>query len=108
MAECEIGCVVSAKAAAGDRYAGTAGFADGPGYDLIQDEPIIEGLIPGAVGRRDCLIVPTVGVEAVGAVNPDLPVLEEPPGGLDEAHVFVLVIGAFGGREKDQGVTGVT
>src|SRR5579863_4881012 len=108
MTEGEIGCVVSAKAAACDCYAVTAGFAGGPGYDLFQDEPIIEGLIPGAVGRRDCLIVPTVGVEAVGAVNLDLPVLEEPPGGLDQAHVFVLVVGALGGREEDQGVTGVT
>lgn len=105
--EGEIRGVVSPEAAAGGGDAGAAGFADGTGDDLVEDEPVVEGLVPGAICGGDRLVVPAEGVEAVGAIDLYFSVLEEPAGGFDEAHVLILVVASFGGREQDQRVTGI-
>ena len=60
------------------------------------------------VHQGDRLVVPTEGVEAIGAIDLYFPVFEEPAGRLDETHVFILVVGAFGSREQDHRVTRIT
>jgi hypothetical protein len=106
--ECEVDGVVSAEAAAGDGDAGVAGLVAGSSDDLFEYESVIEALVDGAFGGRDTAIVPAVGVHAVGAVDPDLAVIEEPSCGVDETLIFCLVVGALGGREEYERVACVS
>jgi hypothetical protein len=65
-------------------------------------------MAPGAFSRRDRFIVPGESIQAIRTIDLDLSLFQEPAGGLDEALVFILVIGSFGGREEDDGVTCMT
>lgn len=108
MAEGEIGGMVAAEAAAGQGDARVTGFVGCTGRDLFQNQLIVQGVLSGAFGGGNRFVVPGGGVEAVGAIDLDFSRFEELAGGLDEALVFILIVGSAGGGEEDHGVAGMT
>src|SRR5580692_4703904 len=95
MTEGEVGCVVSAEAATCDGNPVVAGLAYGAGQDLFHQEPVIQRMVVCPLGRRDRLVVPTVTVQAVGAIDLYLSVLQEPAGCFYQSLVFILIIRSF-------------
>jgi hypothetical protein len=65
----EVCCVVTAKAAAGNRYLPTPVSCMAQGAILRYQHFIVPGVIAGAVGGVDAFIIPTAVVNGIGAVD---------------------------------------
>jgi len=104
VAESEIGGMISSEAASGDGHPGASRLVAGAGHHFFQQHAVIQALIPGAFMRRDGFIVPAQCVDAVGAIDLDLAILQVPPGRFDQTLVFILIVTPFGSREEEEGI----
>jgi hypothetical protein len=99
----KVGCMVTAKTAACNSYFANAGFVHGPGGKLILPAFYRTRHNCGPVGRVDAFIVPATVVNSIRAVNFHQAFINKPFYALNQPKIFVLVIAAFGSREKITG-----
>ena len=77
--------MITSKATAGNGYPGMTRLLAGERRQLFQQEPVIEGLLPGALRRWSGLVIPARCIHAVGTVDLYLAILQEPPGRIDQS-----------------------
>src|SRR5882724_3470373 len=108
MAEGEIHGMITSEAASCQGHARIARFIQRPAADLVEQQPVIKRMVMGTLSGRNGFIIPAHRIQAVGAIDLYLSVLQEPTGRVDQALVLILVIAALGGGEKDQRMTCMT
>jgi len=107
MAEGEVDGVVAAEGAAVDGEVDAVGAVADEGKDFVEDVVFVGVVAADAVGGVDVFVVPGFGIDAIDAEEHELAGVEAVVEGFNHAVVFIFMEGTHGGREDEDGVSGV-
>src|SRR5437867_4072460 len=100
--EGNVWCVISAETRAADCDAMGRTFAASEVEHVVNNH-VFEGVMSThSVGRMNGLVIETLEIDRVGAVDCDFSGIDVPSDGSDQPEVLIFVVTGTGSREKNQ------
>ena len=77
-------------------------FRADPGYELLVQHTVVEGMVIHPLPRMQVLGIPTVCIYAVNTVQLNFPRLHKVPGRFHELEILVLIVPTHRSRKQDE------
>src|SRR4051794_28697926 len=102
MAESDVGGVISAETGTADGHVRAVAFAPGQVEDVIDDHVFVGVMRPHPVSRMNALIIETLKIDRVGAINRAAARIDVGGNGSDQAEILILEVAAERRWKEDQ------